>query len=359
MVFEILSRLPAKSIGRYSVDILTRLPLKSIGRFIYVSKSWANTFHSVQLIEQYPFRYASNDRRITGYQENWHFFSKPTRPGPHVAEEEKKPPPEFLSNTVCHSKEVRYKEPSYVHGLISFYNGQEQVVCNPTTGQSISLPTLNSTDCIVRSFLGYDPIHARYKVLCLTNVTRFCDHQVLTLGGAQSWRTIQCSTPHRPLGTDSVCIDGVLYYTASGSFTITEPLLIRFDLRSETLEIASRLPQGMGSDKLHETTFINYHGKVALVTQVHQRYTFTFTFTLWVLEDAKKQDWSIQRLSFSLNGTDRQCHSGLKMLGVSETGEFVYAPNEAKELQGNTEHKFRDFDNVFTFLHHVESLMFI
>ncbi|CAA7027069.1 unnamed protein product [Microthlaspi erraticum] len=142
--------------------------------------------------------------------------------------------------------------------------GGEQVVCNPTTtGKSVTLPTVTvkSAEMIVRSFLGYDPVDAQYKVLCLTNIKEVCQHQVLTLGSAQ-WRMIHfCSTPHYALGTNYVCVGGVLYYTASTSYDMKEPLLVGFDLRSETLEIASTFPEGYRYGKFRDANLINHHGK--------------------------------------------------------------------------------------------------
>ncbi|CAH2047826.1 unnamed protein product [Thlaspi arvense] len=54
---------------------------------------------------------------------------------------------------------------------------------------------------------------------------------------------------------------GVLYYTASTYYTKSEPFLVKFDLRSEVLEIASVFPDGVGS--LNTKYLINYHGKKA------------------------------------------------------------------------------------------------
>ncbi|XP_019084239.1 PREDICTED: F-box protein At1g47810-like [Camelina sativa] len=211
-------------------EILLRLPAKYVARFLCVSKFWATIIGGREFIRSYSLQTSQQPRllfafnnEIKGYQENWYFFSKsthvstplcscerePVRPvlrrdarngrfrqGPGVADLVNKvvavveEPPEFLSSTVCHLKKLRYNKPSYVRGLICFLYGEEQVVTNPVTGKSITLPTVKSTEMIVRSFLGYDPIDAQYKVLCLTNVTRFCEHQVLTLGGAQSWRMV-------------------------------------------------------------------------------------------------------------------------------------------------------------------------
>ncbi|XP_010466551.1 PREDICTED: F-box protein At1g47810-like [Camelina sativa] len=384
-------------------EILMRLPAKDVARFLCVSKFWATIIGGREFIRSYSLQTSQQPRllfafnnEIKGYQENWYFFSKSTHVSTPLSSCEREPvngrfsqghggaslvnkvavveeePPEFLSSTVCHLKKLRYNKPSYVHGLICFLYGEEQVVTNPVTGKSITLPTLKSTEMIVRSFLGYDPIDAQYKVLCLTNVTRFCEHQVLTLGGAQNWRMVQycCIPPHYP-GYDSVCIDGILYYSASSSCTMKEPFLVGFDLRSESLEVASLIPEGLGS--LNETNLINYRGKVALVTQSNG---IVYHFYLWVLQDAKKQEWSKEHLSFHTGVTRNLHRRRLEILGVSDMGEIVFAPIRFEELvvyfldhktnrirrvvlEGNPKHKFRDFNQVFTFLHNVESVLFL
>ncbi|EFH67646.1 predicted protein, partial [Arabidopsis lyrata subsp. lyrata] len=271
-------------------EIFLNLPAKSLARFVCVSKLWAKIIRNQDFIRSFSLRSSLKNKQhrllfafknqIKGYQENWYFFSKST----HVSTPLFEPnllvlpdrfaarwydnlaqninefealvgeePPDFESSTVCHLKQMRYQKPSYVHGLISFLYGKEQIICNPSIGKSINLPTLESSETIIGSFLGYDPIHAQYKVLCLTNVTM-----------------IQCSSPHYP-GTISVCIDGVLYYSASSSFTMDEPLfLVRFGLRSESLEVASKFPEGLESS--NRITLINYHGKVAVADVSEYRY---------------------------------------------------------------------------------------
>ncbi|KAG7594398.1 F-box associated domain type 3, partial [Arabidopsis thaliana x Arabidopsis arenosa] len=179
------------------------------------------------------------------------------------------------------------------------------------------------------------------------------------------------SSPHYP-GTISVCIDGVLYYSASSSFTMDEPLfLVRFGLRSESLEVASKFPEGLESS--NRITLINYHGKVAVADVSEYRYG---DFKLWVLEDAKKQQWSKEQRISIHTGVTGKLHEGLEILGTSNMGEIIFAPNYFKELivyfldhknnkirsvelEGNTKYKFRDFYKVFTFLHYVESVMLI
>lgn len=143
-----------------------------------------------------------------------------------------------------------------------------------------------------------------------------------------------------------------------------------FHLRSEALEIASMFPEGLTS--CNDTNLINYHGKVALVTQTNGG--DVYHFDLWVLQDGP--EWSKQHLTLRL-GVYGSVRRRLEILGTSDLGEIVFAPIHFEDLvvvyyldqktnrvttvflQGNPNHKFRDFHQVFTFLHYVDSLMLI
>ncbi|KAF8068121.1 hypothetical protein N665_1151s0016, partial [Sinapis alba] len=85
------------------------------------------------------------------------------------------------------------------------------VICNPSTGQSLTLPKMNTKKrSRLRSFFGFDPIE---------ETTQGKAHQVLTLGGDGNltWRMTNCSIHHSAPGPDCICLNGVLYYTASAS----------------------------------------------------------------------------------------------------------------------------------------------
>ncbi|KAL1190706.1 F-box protein DOR [Cardamine amara subsp. amara] len=70
------------------------------------------------------------------------------------------------------------------------------VVCNPSTGQSITLPKPKTRKKIsIRSYFGYDPIEKQFKVLSMTwsDDGTSKEHQVLTLGTEKLyWRMIEC-----------------------------------------------------------------------------------------------------------------------------------------------------------------------
>ncbi|CAF2063514.1 unnamed protein product, partial [Brassica napus] len=59
-----------------------------------------------------------------------------------------------------------------------------------STGQCIHLPNVKKSSNLVKSYLGFDPIHKQFKVLLNTATPGVSDeHQVLTLGTPNhSWR---------------------------------------------------------------------------------------------------------------------------------------------------------------------------
>lgn len=100
------------------------------------------------------------------------------------------------------------------------------LICNPSTGESLTLPSLNTKRKGVSCYLGYDPIDKQFKVLCITNQyvgSNFFDERfILTIetGKELSWRSSGCDISHdrfedRRRGHsiyDGICIDGVLFY---------------------------------------------------------------------------------------------------------------------------------------------------
>ncbi|CAA7015557.1 unnamed protein product [Microthlaspi erraticum] len=179
---------PDPAVEHMLFEILLSLPAKDVGRFLCVSKYWATTIAGRDFVRSYSLRFSPEKQpprlllafntQVKGYQEGWYFFSTPQclpEPDP-VLRTTPRPEPraDFVSSWEFQFKKQCYKNPCYAHGLMSFLYGDEQVISNPTTGKSITLPpaTVRSQEMVVRSFLGYDPIDAQYKVLCLTNVTR-------------------------------------------------------------------------------------------------------------------------------------------------------------------------------------------
>ncbi|CAA7061331.1 unnamed protein product [Microthlaspi erraticum] len=176
---------------------------------------------------------------------------------------------------------------SYFRGLASrliyFYFSPKPLICNPITGEYASLPELDryrNWD----SFLGFDSIDKQFKVLSVGYP--YSDdrdkHRIMTLKtGKMTWRKIKCRLTHKPLGTEGICINGVLYYFLEAY------RIVCFYVRSEVFKFVDancfRVPQS--------TKLINYKGKLCGVELTYDD-DDAVVLTMWVLENVDKQEWS-------------------------------------------------------------------
>ncbi|KAL1192043.1 putative F-box protein [Cardamine amara subsp. amara] len=308
-------------------EILLRLPSKSISRFLFVSKLWATIIRSRYFIKTFASRtslrqprllFAFVNSKYKNEQNMWNFFSSSSTPT--------KESPTYLSLTRCsipnRSSSDKYinKFPRYVNGLISVGHGEKQIICNPSTGKSITLPKVKSTEKSFQSFFGYDPVDDHYKVLCMSSAES--EHQIFTLGGVdKSWRMIEYNILHIPK-TNGVCINGIVYYVASTYGNRDEWCLVRFDVRSEKFD---QLVKFLGDPSRPPMLFNNpylmsYKGKATLVDKMeHQR------FELWILEDAEKHEWSKIRFQIKHPLIDSYSSRLLRIMDVTNhLGEIVF-----------------------------------
>ncbi|XP_024012273.1 putative F-box protein At1g31000 [Eutrema salsugineum] len=346
-------------------DILLRLPAKSVARLVGVSKLFATIIRSKDFTRAFRLRSSKQKQRIL------------------LAFTELDKEKGRENCMACPAPDIRYDRPECVHGLVSFVYGGEQVICNPSTGISITLPLVKSRR-VLKRYLGYDPVDGQFKVLCVTEPIFSTDMRVaasecvvFTLGSSSSsshdqnssWRKIECSSPHRPR-SNGVCINGVLYYYANmGTRTMERPSLVRFQVRSEDFDFLTKLPT---EDQYWIRTgprLINYQGKVALVNGIRT------TFSLWVLEDFEKQEWVEVTLSLSPWRGEIRLRP-LDVRGTTQTGEIIYASCDVDdfyllhhdrkmndlnvveiELEESSEYEFGRFGGVVSFLDYVESIM--
>ncbi|KAF8092259.1 hypothetical protein N665_0420s0022 [Sinapis alba] len=354
-------------------EILKRLPLKTIALCRCVSKEWDSLLSSPYFTKSFLTSSSSSTRPkllfTFEFKGKWHFFSSPQH---HFDETASVVTPDYQMvisgdwyEEVCLSANgfVYLYEKQMIKGKME----RVPVLCNPSTGQTISLPKVRAKNNELRSFLGYDPIEKKFKVLCMT-VTRYRrqvrsrEHHVLTLGkGNLSWRKIECDSTYFPQKHNKgICINGILYYVAQKNFT---NVIACFDVKSEKfrfVEIEYSL-----------WTMINYQGKLGVL--VHGSSDGDL---LLVLDDTEKEKWSKHILSFP----DRVIWN-LKSVWGTATGEIVWAQwpwiqpfyvyfyNVERqsvrrvEIQGIEENVFMHPadrpSEVFTFPNHVENLMFL
>ncbi|KFK25795.1 hypothetical protein AALP_AA8G161800 [Arabis alpina] len=312
-------------------EILGRLPVKSVARCLLVSKTWAKLISSKRFIKSFPFGSSTSQPRVLvafididrrKKQQDWYLFS---------------PSSSSTSFMSCLTFPLldpeREYNAHYVNGLISLGYGQEQqFITNPSAGKIIHLPSVkirtSLDEQIVRSFFGYDSVHDQYKVLCLKEKPQISTkHQVHTLGAKKKpWRAIQkcriqkCRIRHRTFSNRHVCIDGVVYYVAYTGADFSQLSLMRFHLKSVSVNLFTSLPPGIGP--LHFVTLINYKGKVALSAK-----TSTYKYEVWIVD----QDAVWSKKSFSIEPWKDLIQLSFHITGTIRTGEFVLAPRHYSE----------------------------
>ncbi|CAN6968958.1 hypothetical protein Bca4012_033733 [Brassica carinata] len=313
-------------------EILSRLPLKSIATCRCVCKLWSSVLRSQDFTDSFLTKSCARPRLLFAchdHRREIHFL---------------------LSSQLNHPKHNSYvvatnhitRSPGYykLFGCTNgfFCYGAKQgrnkpvlvtVICNPSTGQSLTLPRLNSKEKYrVESYLGYDPIAKQFKVLSLCDDGK--EHRVLTLGTKkQSWRLVECCIPHCSSGK-WICISGVLYYIATESGSSSrESMVVCFDLsRSEKFSSVKLL--GDFSKALpHSATMINYNGRLGLLTSSEHSWYVSRScksFKLWVLRDAAKHEWS--KRVYVLPPLWKDVVVGdMYIAGMVGTNEIVFTPS--------------------------------
>ncbi|CAN7141768.1 unnamed protein product, partial [Brassica rapa subsp. narinosa] len=232
-------------------EILLRLPCKSIARCRCLSKLWASIFDSQDFTDRYLTISSARPQLLFAFQEYGKVF--------------------FFSTPQNHE-----------------HDNSSPI----TASYHMSFP-------VSQAFFGYDPVEKQFKVLSMTfatgvingviDYTISTDHQVLTLqAGKLSWRMIECSIPHYPR-CNSVCINGVLYYIAenvASSPTYRDMIIVSFDFRSEKFSFIE-----VAKPFFH--SLINFNGKLASVTSDSNYFDRASTcLNLRVLDDIEKNEWS-------------------------------------------------------------------
>ncbi|XP_013633506.1 PREDICTED: F-box protein DOR-like [Brassica oleracea var. oleracea] len=205
------------------------------------------------------------------------------------------------------------------------------VICNPSTGQSFTLPKMKTRKRIwIRCFLGYDPIEKQHKALAMTSqVTKAEDHQVLTLGGTDklAWRRIECGIPQYGYpGPHNICINGLLYFKAKAKYSSNgQDIIVCFDVRSEKYNFVKVTERAVHP----EATLVNYNGKLAsVISQSHSHSIFhtTRSFEMWVLQDSEKNEWSKHIYILPSLGKYISPGENLFFVGVTGADEIVLCP---------------------------------
>ncbi|KAJ4892867.1 F-box protein DOR [Raphanus sativus] len=315
------------------IDIFSRLSLKSIAICRCVSKPWAFVLGRSDFRDLRLTRSQARPRLLFAFWEgNKLFFLSSPQPQS----------PDEMSVAADHHMSFSFDHPvkdisASVHGLVCvrigghrFVNGrrfkvEESVICNPSTGQSLTVPRMKTRKRIgIVRFLGYDPVEKLHKVLGMTWIQcgRTMEHQVLTLGGgtekATTWRMAECGVPCPcPEGRQNIYISGVFYYIEAARDGSGDHKIICFDVRSEKYSFVKH-PKRKLFHKL-----LDCNGKLALVP-IGKSYSFNSeTVKMWVLEDPERHEWSKRVYRLPPMWKDVVPQEWLVIVGVTGPNEFV------------------------------------
>ncbi|KFK44888.1 hypothetical protein AALP_AA1G315900 [Arabis alpina] len=316
------------------IEILSRLPAKSTARFRCVSKQWRSTLCRQDFKELFLTRSSARPRLLISVKKDdeRNFFLSSLSQNPY----EKSSLVVAAEFLIKFSKDMSQYPYSYASGLIYIPRADDdtkRVICNPITGQYVTLPELRKV--YGYSYLGFDPIDKEFKVLLMNTPYDYIApsdavHYIWTLGsGNLGWRKIQCPFTHEPFYYGRICINGVLYYLALHS-QLRKDVIVCFDVRSEKFNFIEA-----HSSCGFSTIFINYKGKLGGITYSYDRYSNdTHKLCMWVLEDVEKQEWSTYVYSLrntqlvrNRNTVVKVDWKNLSVAGMTATGEIVLSPN--------------------------------
>lgn len=321
-------------------EIFSRLTAKSLSRFRCLSKEWASIFSSRVFTHSFVARSCERPRLLFTFHVDGKLFSYSTPQPPrnpdqdlsHVVVDNHITIPTRMGSFLIHRPVRGLLCPGDMWFERGCNDSKMMTIFNPSTGQFKKLPAARTRRGHVRTYLGYDPIKEEYKVLCMSvrrrTYPKFSEeHQVLTLGtGKLSWRMIECSLKRYP-EIGGICINGVLYYLAyqNDGFGVGQNFtVICFDVSSEKFK-------PLEINLTCSSTLINYKGKLGAI-QFDQVGFFggrTTSLGLMVLDDAEQHIWSKKTYvlpPFWKNlGVDAIAR--LNVVGMTGDSEIVFSPS--------------------------------
>ncbi|XP_048637775.1 putative F-box protein At1g50870 [Brassica napus] len=312
-------------------EILSKLPAKSVGRFRCVSKLWSSVTTDPYFINK--FETQSRQRKpsllLTFKRADRLFvFSIPQDRQPSNYEYHSIASQPVHSYHMTYPKSRRFFPRASVHGLIScFQEETKPIIWNPTTRKLLTLTKPEKSWDYATFFLGYDPVDAKHKVLCMRFDETIDEYRVFALGSAQeSWKRIKTSHKHyvNSYPTRHVCTNGFIYYNAYSDKTERFGFIMSFDVRSEEFHVI-KLPC---NNSRPGGILASYEGRLACVTH-NAAGDGTI---LWTLMDAEKHEWSRRDLPIPIPFYDRSLETAFNFIGITDAGEFVYVPNRFRKL---------------------------
>uniref|UniRef100_M4D343 Uncharacterized protein n=1 Tax=Brassica campestris TaxID=3711 RepID=M4D343_BRACM len=269
-----------------TLDMLSRLPPKSIARFLCVSKLWSSFTTLPSFINSFASRSSSQPPRL---------LLTFTHLEAHTSREALRFSP-FLKTRMKTGHILRTTLPQPQETI--------SVKGSPCSGY--------------RSYLGYDPLEGKHKVLFMSRNEYTDQPRVLTLGAQESWRIItkgRCPMHFSSIGGYGRCFNGILYYEAFD--TDGHRIIMSFDVKYENFNLIKIL-EGFYKMPCH---MILYEGRLALV---HKR-TYDPNVDLYILNDSTGDEWLHEECCLHIL-------AGLCLNGVTAAGELVFTSTENESL---------------------------
>ncbi|CAN7133597.1 unnamed protein product [Brassica rapa subsp. narinosa] len=302
-----------------TLGILSRLPAKSILRNRCVSKLWSSSIKLPSFINSFASRSTSRSPTLlvtisSGSAKYVFSFPQHQIPDGSICSP-------FYSYQIA-NLDWKYSLSNSIHGLIltSVFK-----IWNPALRQFLAFPHPDKyvSSRHASSYLGYDPLEGKHKVLLFMSTIKCTDQpRVLTLGTQESWRIItkgHCPV-HRPCGHER-CFNGILYYRACLDGD-SQCIIMSFDVKSEYFNIIN-YPEGRSCSSFH---MIPYEGRLALVTYDHPY----DDVELNILKDAHGHIWTRERYVLHLPYESIR-RDLIYFVGTTDAGEYAFAPHGVYE----------------------------
>ncbi|KAL2492818.1 putative F-box protein [Abeliophyllum distichum] len=257
------------------MEVLHRLPAKSLTRFKCVSNLWNSIISDSGFMKAHP---SNSDGLLVTFTD----IDATSQPG--------QPVERFLrllsDRTLHHQASVLLTEYSItqtINGLVCLYVNTDNIIflCNIFTHEILKLPSPRFDTRRAKYYFGYDLNNDLYKLLKISSerVHDIYPCEILTLGIDSSWRIIPPAT--LDLKTQSICIDGVLYWGRNGH---PKYMVVSFDLMKERF-LVKPIPDYMTeTNQWNRFHVIELGGRLALV-QVEACLFNDGKLILWEFDD--------------------------------------------------------------------------
>ncbi|XP_010444605.1 PREDICTED: F-box protein At5g65850-like [Camelina sativa] len=300
-------------------EILLRLPAKSVAACRCVSKLWGSLISRQDFTELFFTKSVHRPKLLFTCRKDGKLFFFSSPPDENSS----------ADSLVSFSSSCRVSRP--INGLVCLErdvkktNETVRVICNPSTGQCLNLPKPTTTwsGLRIHNFFVYEPIEKQFKLLLSCGIH---EHLVLTLGtGELSWRVIEPSKPHCIHRLSNICINGVLYYPAT-DMSSTDDIIVCFDVSSEKFRFITAIQGFIQAG--HDGVLINYNGKLASLVSKRSRIVDrrSKSIELWVLQDVENQECIKHTYVLPTWWQDIVGTGCYTFVGVTRSKEFMFSP---------------------------------